>query len=165
MLSACNGNANQVNLQPSLNTTDQNFIVGATQASNAEIGDAKIALSKTSNPDIISFANEMITQHTQEEQALAPIASAVNDPAPPMTSLNATQQAQATALQQTAEPAFDALYINGTIQGHTDNINNNYNPEISSGENPQVVQYAKTYLPQVTMHLQMAQAIKAKYGF
>ena len=164
VLSACNGSGGGTS---SVQTAppDQNFVTGATQASNAEIGAAKLAVAKSTNTDVVAFANEMINQHTQEEQALAPIAASANYRVPGPTSLNATQQQQAATLQAATEPAFDAIYINGEITGHQDNIANNYNPEIASGYNAQVVNYAKTYLPQVTMHLQMAQSIKAKYGY
>ena len=105
----------------------------------------------------------MITQHTQEKTALAPIATSVGLGLP--TNVNPTQAATAAQLQATAEPAFDALYVNSEIQGHTLNIDNNYNPEIASESTPSLVAYAKKYLPQIQMHLSMAQTIKTKYGF
>ena len=162
LLSAC-GSSTTPNLQSNVSTVDSAFVTGATQASNAEIGAAHIALTKSQNTDVIAFANEMITQHTQEKTALAPIANSVGVGVP--TGVNATQAATAATLQATAEPAFDALYINSEITGHTSNIDQNFNPEIASGTNPPLVAYAKKYLPQVQMHLSMAQTIKTKYGF
>ncbi len=162
LLSAC-GSSTTPNLQSNVSATDSAFVLGATQSSNAEIGAAKIALAKSQNTDVIAFANEMITQHTQEKTALAPVATSVGIGLP--AGVNPTQAATAATLQATAEPAFDALYINSEIQGHTLNIDNNYNPEIASGTTPLLVGYAKKYLPQVQMHLTMAQTIKTKYGF
>ena len=162
VLSAC-GSSTTPDLRSNVSAVDSAFVTGATQSSNAEIGAANIALTKSQNADVIAFANEMITQHTQEKTALAPIATSVGVGLP--TGVNPTQAATAATLQATAEPAFDALYIDSEIQGHTLNINNNYNPEIASGTNPSLVAYAKKYLPQIQMHLAMAQTIKTKYGF
>ena len=113
---------------------DSAFVTGATQSSNAEIGAAKIALAKSQNTEIIAFANEMISQHTQEKTALAPIAASVDLGLP--TNVSPTQAATAAQLQATREPAFDALYSNNKIQGHTLNIDNNYNPQIASERTP-----------------------------
>jgi putative membrane protein len=162
LLAAC-GSSTTPNLQSSVSSVDSAFVTGATQASDAEIGAAKIALTKSQNTDVIAFANEMITQHTEEKTALAPIATSVGVGLP--TGVNAMQAATAATLQATAEPAFDALYINSEIAGHTSNIDKNYSPEIASGTAAPLVAYAKKYLPQVQMHLSMAQTIKAKYGF
>ncbi len=161
-LSAC-GESGSPNLQPNVSGTDKAFTTGATQSSDSEIAAAGIALTKTKNPDVIGFANEMITQHNQEKAALAPIASTVGVALP--DNVNPMQAATAATLQATPEPAFDALYINSEITGHTLNLDNNFTPETTSGQNPSIVGYAKTYKPQIAMHLQMAQAIKAKYGF
>ena len=162
LLSACGSNSSP-NLQPTLSSVDSAFIVGSTQSSDAEISAAKLALTKTSNTAIIAFANEMITQHTQEKTALAPIATSLGVAFP--ATLNAIQAATAAQLKATPEPAFDGLYINSEITGHTLNLANNFNPEIASGTNASVVAYAKNYRPQVQMHLQMAQTIKTTYGF
>ena len=162
LLSAC-GSSTTPDLRSNVSAVDSAFVTGATQSSNAEIGAAKIALAKSQNTDIIAFANEMITQHMQEKTALAPIAASVGLGLP--TNVNPTQAATAAQLQATSEPAFDALYVNSEIAGHTLNIDNNYNPEIASGTTPSLVAYAKKYLPQVQMHLSMAQTIKTKYGF
>ena len=162
LLSGC-GNSGTPNLQPNVSNQDKEFLAGSTQASNAEISAATLALTRTTNSAIIAFANEMITQHTQEKAALLPIAQSFGSALP--TSVNPTQAATAAQLKATPEPAFDALYINSEIAGHTANIENNYDPEIAGGQNASVVAYAKQYLPQVTMHLKMAQSIKAEYGF
>ena len=114
---------------------------------------------------MISFANEMDAQHTQEEQALAPIGTSVGDPVPPPTSLNPVQQQMAATLQATPEPACDGVYINGEISGHQMNIANNFQPEISGGTNAAIVNDAETYLAQVQTHLQLAQQIEANDGF
>jgi putative membrane protein len=163
LLSGCGNTSNPTLQSTPLSATDSAFITGATQSSNAEIGAAKIALTKSQNADVIAFANEMVTQHTQEKVALEPIATVAG--VVPPSNVNPTQAATAATLQATAEPAFDALYINSEIQGHTLNLNNNYKVEIASGTNPSVVGYAKQYEPQIEMHLQMAQTIKARYGY
>ncbi len=161
-LSAC-GSSTTPNLQSTLSATDSAFITGATQSSDAEIGAAQIALTKSQNADVIAFANEMITQHTEEKTALTPIATSVG--VVPPSNVNPTQAATAAALQATAEPAFDALYINSEIRGHTLNLNNNFKLEVASGTNPSLVGYAKKYEPQIETHLQMAQTIKTRYAF
>lgn len=164
-LSACSSGSPTLTPQPqvTLSAVDSAFILGAGQASNAEIAAAKLAEQKSQNPDVISFAQEMITDHTAENAALAPVAASAGTSAP--TGVNAMQQATAVTLMALVGTAFDSAYINSEIAGHQMNLTNNYAAEIASGTNAAVVAYAKKYQPQVAMHLQMAQAIKAKYSF
>ncbi len=168
LLAACNstnsGPAPVAPIAPA-SAVDTNFIVGATQSSNSEISAGTLAQQKSTNPDVIAFAQTMVTQHTQEEQTLAPIAATANSPVPPPTSVSPAQAQVAQSLANTPEPAFDALYINSEITGHQANIASNFTPEIQGGSSQPVVAYATSTLPQIQMHLQMAQQIKAKYNF
>ena len=132
-------------------------------SSNAEIGAANLALTRSSNSDVLSFANLMIDNHTKENQALAPIALDFDFPAP--TGIGPTMQAVADMLAKLSGPAFDAAYIDSEITGHTNNLDNNYQPELKSGLNTKVLGYANTYQPQVSSHLALAQSIKTQYGF
>ena len=163
LISGCSSSSPTPQPQATLSAVDSAFILGAGQASNAEIAAAKLAEQKSQNPDVISFAQEMINDHTAENAALVPLAAATGTAAP--TGVNAMQQATAQTLMGLAGTAFDAAYVNTEIAGHQMNLTNNYAPEISSGTNGGLVAYAKKYQPQVAMHLQMVQAIKAKDNF
>jgi putative membrane protein len=132
-------------------------------ASNGEIADAKLALATSQNPDVIAFANKMITDHTGENTAMVPVAPKVGVTLP--TGVSPAMQAVSNTLMTLSGTSFDAAYINSEIAGHQMNLTNNYAPELQLGINPVAVGYAKTYQPQVESHLALATSIKQKYGF
>jgi len=164
LAAACGGNGATSSLaKPALSPTDSAFITGAGQASDAEIAAANLALTRSTNADVLAFANLMITDHTQENQALAQVGAHVGQAAP--TDVNATQAAAAAMLMPLSGAAFDKAYVTIEITGHTMNLRNNYAPELASGTNAEVKGYATTYQPQVQSHLTKADAIQTKYGF
>ncbi len=163
LAAACGSNSNPNLAKPALSATDSAFITGAGQASNAEIAAANLALTRSTNADVLAFANLMITDHTAENSALAQVGTDVGEASP--TGVDATQAATAATLTPLSGPAFDKAYIDSEISGHTMNLQNNYTPELASGTNAEVKQYATTYQPQVQSHLMKADAIRAQDGF
>ena len=165
--SACSGGNGDSTLTPasqnSKNATDTSFINGAAMSSNSEIGDANLALTRSTNPDVLSFANLMIKDHTTENDALDPIGTSLGQPPP--TTIGPMMQAVSASLMPLSGAQFDAAYINSEITGHENNLNGNYVPELQTGLNVKVTGYAGTYQPQIQSHLSLAQSIKAKYGF
>ena len=149
--------------QTSANATDAGFIIGAAMSSDSEIGDANLALSRSSNTDVLAFANLMIKDHTNENFTLDPIGDALG--LPPPTTIGPMMVAVSNSLMPLTGTAFDAAYINSEITGHENNLNNNYVPELQTGLNVHVTGYASEFQPQVQSHLTTAQSIKAKYGF
>ncbi|MBD5657775.1 MAG: DUF4142 domain-containing protein [Candidatus Eremiobacteraeota bacterium] len=146
-----------------LTQTDITFMTSATQYSNGEIAAGQLAVSKSQNADVLAFAREMVANHTTEKQALAPIATSLGVALP--TTIAPAQQPAAALLMVLTGTAFDKEYIDSEVQGHTANLTQNYEPEVADGSSPPVVGYAKTYEPQIQMHLTMAQSIAQKYGF
>jgi len=163
LATACGSSSTPNLAKPALAATDSAFIMGAGQASNAEIAAANLALTRSTSADVLAFANLMITDHTAENSALAQVGTDVGEAAP--TGVNATQAATAATLTPLGGAAFDKAYIDSEISGHAMNLQNNYAPELASGTNAEVKQYATTYQPQVQSHLTKADAIQARDGF
>ena len=166
VLAGCSSNNTPTaSASTTLGPTDANFVTGAGQASNAEIAAATLAMTKSTNPDVLSFAKEMITDHTQQNNSLK--ADTANDApgAPAPGDVNAMQAAEAQKLMTLTGSAFDGEYVNSEITAHMNNYDNNYTPELASGGDATLVSYAKQFGPQVQMHLTMVQAIKTKDGF
>ena len=163
-VTACSSGTPALSPQPVVaDATDRAFVPGATMASNGEIGDAKIAVATSQNPDVVAFAQKMITDHTGENTAMTPVAATVSVPVP--TGVTPAMQAITAQLMTLTGTTFDAAYINSEIAGHQMNLANNYAPELQLGVNPTVLGYAKTYQPQVQSHLALATSIKTKYNF
>ena len=76
----------------------------------------------------------------------------------PLTA-NSAHQVMAAQLSSLSGHAFDTTYINAEIADHIKTIAL-FQTEIQSGNNTQVQNLAIQYLPEIEMHLQMAQYIQ-----
>lgn len=92
------------------------FITNGIEGSLVEIKAANIAKSKSSNPDIISFANMMITDHTQVVNELKKIQAdkLVNS----RDNISSEDQAGLAALSAKSGAEFDKAYIEMMIMDH-----------------------------------------------
>jgi putative membrane protein len=113
---------------------------------------SRLALSKTSNPDIVNFANSEIAEQVQVATALGAV--------PGTAPLRADHAAIITRLE--ALPAgrnFDAMYVKGQIAGHREllALNSSY---LRIGGNPQEQSVAQMSLPIIQRHLAILNGLR-----
>ena len=93
------------------------FVKMAGQAGLAEIEAGKMALSKSQDPQIRSFAQRMVADHGKANAELAGLAKAkgIHEP----ERLDSDHRAMLDSLQAKSGPAFDAAYAQHMKMDHT----------------------------------------------
>lgn len=101
--------------------TDTTILAVLHEANEAEIAAARVALDKSTNARVQSFAHEMIHDHARMDRQGALVASALNVTPIPLAndSLAAHLTEESAQLSAAAQgPAFDKAYIDAQVQDH-----------------------------------------------
>lgn len=133
------------------------FITMAAQSGLTEVELGKLALNKTSNPDVKKFAAVMVDDHTKANQELQSIASSKNVSVP--TALDADHAAMVRSMGNRSGKEFDAVYAKHMVADHDKAIDLF---ETETGDTDQdLAAYAKKTLPVLQNHQQMAKRLAA----
>ena len=131
------------------------FIEEASAKGIAEIETGKIALEKSSFPEVKAFARKMIEDHASANKDLRELASKKNVEMADDSELLA--KAKIYMLKQREGESFDASYINNQIDTHKAAIELFKNASSSTDED--VRRLAATSLPRMEQHLRDAEAL------
>lgn len=93
------------------------FVNMAAQAGMTEVEAGKLALSKSRDPQIRSFAERMVSDHGKANSELAGLAEAKGIDTPKQ--LDADHRAMIDSLQAKSGPEFDAAYSQHMKMDHT----------------------------------------------
>jgi putative membrane protein len=96
------------------------FVNKAAQTGMAEVELGKIALSKSQDPEVRSFAQRMVEDHGKANKELASIAKAQGIDTP--KSLDAEHRAMIDELKSKNGAEFDRTYSHHMNMGHSDAI-------------------------------------------
>ncbi len=154
---ACGKNPNPPGQTPSKG--DILFLKTASYSNWAEVVAGGIAAINGNLDSVKMFGGMMVQDHGKAEAKLTSIASSLNTPIPQTP--DSAHLATDALLKTLSGYKFDTTYINGQVVDHIKTIAA-FNQEISVGVNSTVVNYAKTNLPTIQMHLQEALAIQAQ---
>jgi putative membrane protein len=122
-----------------------------------EIRSSQMALSKAQNADVRSFAQMMVTDHSQTTQQLMAAASASGMP-PLAPELMPMQQDMLAQLQQASGSGFDRLYVSQQLKAHQMALalHSNY---ARNGDTPALKSVAATATPIIQQHLTRVQQL------
>ena len=148
--------AGQAHAVPS--SADRTFADKAAAAGMAEIQAAQLAQQRATSPQIKSFANRMVTDHTQANDQLQQIAQQENINLPEQPSPQDTADAQ--RLSSLNGTAFDQAYAQAQVRDHQQAVAL-FRQEASTGHDPALKSYAQKTLPILRQHLQLAQSLTA----
>ncbi|WP_263385671.1 DUF4142 domain-containing protein [Granulicella arctica] len=95
---------------------DKNFVMLADEGNSAEIAASQMALKKSKNPEVKTYAQQMIDDHTKLRSDMAPFASKMNVTTP--QPVNETHRAEAKRLAALSGKQFDMEYIKAMDQDH-----------------------------------------------
>ena len=137
-------------------TTAANKPAGAAMQTGAT------ASSDMVGPEIASFAQEMIADHTKANDELAQIAKGENLQVP--TALDQPHQQMIKALQDAKGEQLSATYIQQQIKAHQDAVAL-FEDYSQSGDNAQLAAFAEKTLPVLQEHLQHAQMLESQGGY
>jgi putative membrane protein len=125
-----------------------------------EIESSKLALQKTKDPQIRSFAQMMIRDHTASTIKLKAVLKKekINAPAP---ALDPDHQAQLDSLKAESDSTFDRAYVKAQLQGHKDALalHQSY---AASGADKGLKAFAASTAKVVETHLEHIQALAKK---
>lgn len=136
------------------------FAAQAAEGGMLEIKLADLALQKSNNSQVKSFARRMKHDHTQADEKLKNIVGA-NEQLP--TNLDAEQQQQVDSLQSKSGKAFDKAYADQAVQDHEKAISQ-FENATTSAPTEKLRNFASQTLPTLKEHLKLAQQLQSKVG-
>lgn len=139
-------------------------IAGIVQTANQiDINQAKLALKKSSNPQVKEFANQMISDHTSLEKSVNDLAKKLGvTPADSPTSKQLKQQAadEAKKLRGLRGKAFDQEYAAHEVAYHQAVIDAAKNTLIPNAKNAELKSALEGAAPLLQGHLEHAQQLE-----
>jgi putative membrane protein len=129
------------------------FLKDAAQGGLAEIELAQLAETKSSNPQVKSFAQMIVTDHTKANERVSTIASTKKIALP--TDVSGGQRAEKAKLDNLSGAAFDTAYAAEMVRDHQQDIK--VFEQAAKSNDPEVQTFASDTLPTLQHHLQEAQ--------
>jgi putative membrane protein len=127
----------------------------------AEVELGQLAADKAANPDVKEFAQRMVKDHSQANDQLKQIAMQKGVTLP--TSPSKKNQATKDRLSKLSGDAFDKAYMADMVKDHKKDVAA-FQRESSSGQDPDVKQFASQTLPTLQDHLKQAETVTPKLG-
>jgi putative membrane protein len=128
-----------------------------------EIESSKLALQKTRDPAIKSYAQEMVDEHTASTNKLNEAAKTAKIDMAARQRLDRQHQETLAVLGSKSGPQFDQAYMRAQLLGHREalNLQKAYG---ESGDNPALKAHAQGVQPTVQHHLMEAEKLAAVRG-
>jgi putative membrane protein len=142
--------------------TDEQIAAITDAANTAEIAQAKLAESKSKNPEVKRFAAMMIEHHGAAKKKQATLKLTMAD-SPDSTAMKADADTTLTTLKGDNGKDFDKAYIDAQVDGHQkvlDAINGKLLPSVKS---PELKAYLDQIKPKVEQHLAKAKEIQLNF--
>jgi putative membrane protein len=149
---------------PPASLSDANIIAMLDEADSAEITEAKLVLQKTKNPEVKSFANMMVTDHSRMRKEKDDLAKKLNiTPQPPAGDQEpSSMTSELSALNGAASPRdMDSIYINDAVADHQKDSSDLVDLK-SKATAPDLKDAITKAQPVVNKHLDHASMIQAK---
>lgn len=144
-----------------LRVNAQDFVAAAATSDMYEIAAAKIALARSTNPEVKRFAARMIHDHTYSTDKLKALlaSGAVKATAP--TALDERREGLIGDLNAASAVRFDKIYIDQQAAAHQEAVDlfQNYSKH---GDNAALKAFAARTLPTIRTHLTMAQQMQTR---
>jgi putative membrane protein len=99
---------------------DKMFLAASTEGGMAEVALGNLALQKSSNPEIKTFAQRMVADHTMLLDKMKPFA--VQAGVQPPTHLSAADKAAVKQLTALSGDAFDRAYLKDMVADHHNDL-------------------------------------------
>lgn len=143
-------------------------IAGIVQTANQiDINHAKLALKKTSNPQVKEFANQMISDHTSLQKSVNDLAKKLGvTPQDSPTSKQLKQQAtdETKKLTSLRGDAFDKEYASHEVAYHQAVIDAAKTTLIPNAKNAELKSAVEGAAPLLQGHLEHAQQLEKSLG-
>lgn len=135
------------------------FAKKAAAGGLAEVQIGQMAADKATDPDVKSFAQRMVTDHTKANDELQQLASTKGWTLP--TELDAKHRSTMARLQKQSGAAFDRTYMNAMVADHNTDVAE-FRSYSQSGADPELKSWAATTLPTLEEHQKLAKETAAR---
>ncbi len=139
---------------------DKEFLAKSAEGSMAEIAMSKLALQKSKNEEIKTYAQKMIDDHTMLLNNMKPIAEKMG--VQPPTKLNADHRAEEARLKSMSGDKFDKEYVTAMVGDHHKDLGE-FIAEQNTTQDPDL-KAAVTQGTPIKMHTEMIDQIAQKDG-
>jgi putative membrane protein len=139
--------------------TSATFVEKAAMGGMAEVELSKLALQKSKNEEVITFANHMVTDHTQANNDLKSIATSKNLQIP--ADLDAKHKAAIAELSKKNGADFDRAYAQQMAKDHDKTVALFNAASSASAVDPQLQAFARKTLPTLKHHDQLAMQLNS----
>jgi putative membrane protein len=144
-----------------LSTEEQQFVKKAAAGGLAEVKLSELAQERGSDAKVKDFAAQMVTDHTQANNELKPIAEANKVHVP--TKLQGESEAAFTRLEKLSGTKFDAAYIKVMVSDHDKTVSA-FEDASSKVKNPDLKAFVDKTLPVLRQHKDHIHEIASRTG-
>jgi putative membrane protein len=144
------------------NTSTGDFVRKASIANEFEIETSQLALDRSTNNDVTSFAQHMIDDHSETGDKFKEVLESSNSKAMPPEGLDTMHQKMLDKLSNTSDRNFDNNYIAMQIDAHKQAVKL-FSDYSRYGKNSVLRNFASETLPTLKEHLQQVKRLKANY--
>jgi putative membrane protein len=141
----------------SLSAQDRAFMQDAAKANQDEIDVGKLAEQKSSNPQVKSYGQTLVNDHTKGLRDLENVASKESVSIEPHQ--GATARAEYQQLQNLNGPQFDRSFVSQMVQDHEMAISK-FEQALKDTRNPELRNYINSTLPVLRKHLMEARDLQ-----
>ena len=143
-----------------LSGQDKSFLKDAAEGGNAEVSASQVALDKSTNADVKTFAQMMVDDHGKAGTELKGLADQKGVKVSDTPTI--TKKTEIKMLSERKGSSFDQHYADSIgVKAHQDTIKL-FQKEVDKGSDADVKAWASKTLPTLQHHLEAAQALKAK---
>lgn len=153
--------ANPASTKKTAASPDIAFAREAAIGGMAEVELGNLAKEKASSPDVKSFADRMVTDHTRAGDELKQWAQSRSIVFPP--ELDSKHKMLRDRLARLSGDAFDKAYMREMLSDHQQDVAA-FKHEATSGKDPDLKAWARKTLPTLQEHLKLAQSGATKAG-
>ena len=139
--------------------SDKTFVMQADEGNSAEIAASQMALKKSRNPEIKSYAQQMITDHNKLRADMTPIATQLGVTAP--QPLNEEHKAEAKRLASLSGKDFDMEFVKAMDMDHHKTLTM-FKSKADSTQNADLKTALTGAIPVVQQHAEMADQMAQK---
>jgi putative membrane protein len=143
--------------QTRANSNDAKFIEKMAGDGTAEVELGKLAEQKSSNPQVKTFAQRLVSDHSKANQQLMSIAQ--RDSVSPPKSADKEHSALQARLAKLNGQAFDRAFVQAQVEDHQKDIQY-LQQQARAVQDPNLKSFIQQTLPVMQQHLQMAEQIE-----
>lgn len=139
----------------------EDFIKHASIANQFEIESSKLALNRSSDADVKSFAQKMVDDHTKTGQKMKSVllTNGLKAPAPGLDDKHAKILKE---LKEASAKDFDEEYVDAQEDAHDDAVSL-FKGYANNGENVALKNFAAETLPDLENHDKQVEALEEKF--